>query len=78
METDNLRADLQWFANNSLAEQAVRLGGVTLSGAAVWGYLAEGQAQLRKVLALLGAAGHPESWVQLLGSASTLGYFRGD
>src|SRR5207244_9496273 len=78
MEHDNLRAALQWFIDNNLAEKAVRLAGVAYPVWLYGGYLAEGQAVLKKVLALPEAEGHSQAWVHLLGSASSLDYFRGD
>ena len=55
IEHDNLRAAMRWLIECNAVEQAVRLGGLLYTMWVFGGYLTEGRAQLRTLLALPGA-----------------------
>ncbi len=77
-EHDNLRAALRWFRQSSAVEPAARLGG-QLWG--IWvngGYLTEGQAQLRELLALPGVSHASAAWARLAYSYGLVELFLGN
>lgn len=77
-EQDNLRAALRWFTDSKAIELAVRLGGRLWPMWLYSGYLTEGQAQLRALMALpVAMRGSPE-WARLAMNAGLVEMFAGD
>jgi tetratricopeptide (TPR) repeat protein len=69
---------MRWLIDSNAVDGAVRLGGL-LRTVWVWGgYLTEGRAQLRALLALPGASRMSAEWAQLLSSAAFVEFFAGD
>jgi hypothetical protein len=62
---DNLRAAARWFSESNAVERAVRLGGQLWGIWVFAGYLTEGEAQLRSLLALPSTACAPRDWARL-------------
>jgi non-specific serine/threonine protein kinase len=78
IEHDNLRAALRWFNDSNAVEQAVRLGGQLWGIWIFGGYLTEGRAQLRKLLALPGVSSASPEWGRLAYSHGLVELFLAD
>jgi non-specific serine/threonine protein kinase len=77
-EHENLRAALRWFSEADAMEQAVRLGGQLWGIWVFCGYLTEGKAQLRSLLALPGVSSDSAEWARLAYSHGLIEHFLGD
>jgi DNA-binding CsgD family transcriptional regulator/tetratricopeptide (TPR) repeat protein len=77
-EHDNLRAAMRWFSESNAVEQAVRLGGQLWGVWVFAGYLTEGRAQLRTLLALPSASRASSDWARLVYSHGIVESFLGD
>jgi predicted ATPase/DNA-binding CsgD family transcriptional regulator len=77
-EHDNMRAAMRWFSESNAVEQAVRLGGQLWGVWVFAGYLTEGRAQLRTLLALPGASHASPAWARLVYSHGLVEYYLGD
>ena len=77
-EHDNLRAAMRWFSESNAVEQAVRLGGQLWGVWVFAGYLTEGRAQLRTLLALPSASRASPDWARLVYSHGIVECFLGD
>jgi predicted ATPase/DNA-binding CsgD family transcriptional regulator/Tfp pilus assembly protein PilF/DNA-binding XRE family transcriptional regulator len=77
-EHDNLRAAMRWLSECNAVQQAVRLGGI-LWPMWVWGgYLTEGRAHLRTLLALPEATSASSEWARLHWCGGYVEFFAGD
>jgi non-specific serine/threonine protein kinase len=77
-EQDNLRAALRWLTESNAVERAVRLGGRLWPMWLFSGYLTEGQAQLRTLLALPVTSRRSPEWARLAMNAGLVEMFAGD
>jgi len=77
-EHDNLRATMRWFSESNAVAQTVRLGGALWRLWVVGGYLAEGRAQLRILMALPGLSRASSDWARLAFCDGTLAFVAGD
>jgi non-specific serine/threonine protein kinase len=78
LEQDNLRAALRWLVASNAVDQAVRLGGRLWPMWLFAGYLVEGQAQLRALLALPVASRRSPEWARLAMNSGLVDLFAGD
>lgn len=78
IEHDNLRAAMRWLSQSKAVERAMRLGGLLYTVWVFGGYLTEGRAELRTLLAMPGASRASADWAQLMWSAGFLEFFAGD
>src|SRR5437667_7259391 len=78
IEHDNLRAAIRWLIECNAVDQAVRLGGLLHTVWVFGGFLTEGRAQLRALLALPGASRASADWAQLVWSAGFDEFYSGD
>ena len=77
-EHDNLRAAMRWFIESNAVDQAVRLGGGLWPIWVFAGYVTEGRAQLRALLALPGASHASPDWARLAFSYGFVQFHTGD
>jgi predicted ATPase len=78
VEHDNFRASLEWLTETGDAEWGLRLGAALFRFWEMGEYLAEGRAQLGKVLRLAGAAGPTTARERALFAAGVLAVEQGD
>jgi predicted ATPase len=77
-DVDNFRAVFRWCVKNREAEHGLRLIGVLWRFAEIRGYLTEGRARARDVLAIDGVEHYPVQLVKALSGAGMLAYRQAD
>jgi len=78
IDHDNLRAAMRWLSESNMVEAAVRLGGRLWPMWVRGGFLMEGRAHLRTLLALKGPSRVSSDWAALVSSDGLVALFAGD
>jgi tetratricopeptide (TPR) repeat protein len=77
-DQDNLRAAMRWLIESRAVDAAVRLGGCLWPMWVRGGFLTEGRAHLRALLAMPGPSGLTPDWASLITADGLVAYFSGD
>jgi len=78
IDHDNLRAAMRWHSESNTVEAAVRLGGRLWPMWVRGGFLMEGRAHLRTLLALKGPSRVSSDWAALVSCDGLVAFFGGD